>query len=106
MRGYVSAGGALLPALDAGGVRERALAGDEAAREAWRSFGEDLASLCGSLIALLDPALIVIGGSLSQARDVYGPALAAQLGADSARIAHTALGAAAGVIGAAALNID
>lgn len=106
VRGYLTAGGGEQPALDAGRVRELALAGDEAARRAWRSFGEDLAFLCSSLIALLDPALVVIGGSLSQARDVYGPVLAAPLGADSARIVHTALGAAAGVIGAAALNID
>jgi len=105
VRGYLDAGGADGPGLDAGRVRELALAGDDAARRAWRSFGEDLATLCSALIALLDPALVVIGGSLSLARDVYGPALAASLGSDSARIAPSALGAAAGVIGAAALNI-
>lgn len=106
VRGYVAASGTQEPELDAARVRELAQSGDEAALQAWHGFAEDLAFLCSSLIALLDPAVVVIGGSLSRARDVYGRVLASQLAGDSARIADTELGAAAGVIGAAALNID
>jgi glucokinase len=106
VRGYLAAGGEQEPGLDAARVQERARAGHAPALRAWRAFGEDLALLCCSLIALLDPALVVIGGSLSMARDVYGPVLASRLASDAARIADSELGAAAGVIGAAALNID
>jgi glucokinase len=107
VRGYEAAGGAPeAEALDAARVAARARAGDRAAVAAWRSFGEDLGFLCRSVIALVDPAVIVIGGSLAQAADLYRPALLARLDGHPTRIAEAELGAAAGVIGAAALNID
>jgi glucokinase len=106
VRGYLAAGGAPRTGLDAALVHERARDGDAAALTAWRSFGGDVALLCSTLIAVLDPALIVVGGSLARASDVYGPVLAAQLGQDAARLADSELGSAAGVIGAAALNIE
>ena len=105
VRGYLAAGGSEI-GLDAAGVLEKARLGDGAALRAWHAFGEDLAFLCELVIALLDPALIVMGGSLSRASDVYQPILAARLGERSTRIAETELGQAAGVIGAAALNMD
>jgi predicted NBD/HSP70 family sugar kinase len=55
---------------------------------------------------MLDPAVIVIGGSLSQASDLYRPLLESQMAPHPTRLADCELGAAAGVIGAAALNID
>ena len=57
------------------------------------------------MIGLIDPEVIVIGGSLARAGDLFGPALHARVGKHATRIAHAGLGAAAGVIGAAALNI-
>ena len=107
VRGYGAAGGKAAGAdLDAAGVAERARAGDGAAMAAWRSFGEDLGFLCRTVIALLDPEVIVIGGSLAQAADLFEPSLVARLDGHSTRIAEAELGPAAGVIGAAALNID
>jgi len=106
VRGYEAAGGQSDPRLDAAGVVERARGGDEAALQAWRCFGEDLAFLCESLIAFLDPTVIVIGGSLSQASDLYRPVLTSRLEGRPTRIAAAELGQAAGVIGAAALNMD
>ena len=106
VRGYAAAGGRAEPPLEAEHVAARARGGDAAAGLAWQAFGADLGWLCRCLISVLDPARIVIGGSLSLARELYGPALAATLGAEAVRIADAALGASAGVIGAAALNID
>lgn len=104
VRGYAAAGGG--PGADAAQVAERARAGDAAAVEAWRSFGDDLGFLCEAVIGLLDPEVIVIGGSLSRARDLYEPALRARVEKHPTRIADAELGPAAGVIGAAALNIS
>ena len=75
------------------------------ALSAWRSFGHDLGFLCEAVIALLDPEVIVIGGSLARASDLFRPALLARLEKHPTRIAEAELGPAAGVIGAAALNI-
>jgi glucokinase len=106
VRTFFEAGGDGPADLDAAGTVERARAGDRAARAAWQVFSEDLAFLCETVISLLDPSVIVIGGSLSQARDLYRPLLDERLRAHPAtRIEASALGPAAGVIGAAALNI-
>lgn len=106
VRTFFEAGGEGPPDLDAAATVERARRGDPAALAAWRVFSEDLAFLCETVISLLDPSVIVIGGSLSQARDLYRPLLDERLRAHPAtRIEASALGPAAGVIGAAALNI-
>lgn len=110
VRGYASSGAVQGADLDAGGVAELARRGDAAALAAWRAFGEDLAFLCAVVIALVDPAVIVIGGSLARALDLYQPVLAARLQGKPPRIVPAQLGPAqlgpaAGVIGAAALNI-
>ena len=107
VRGYAAAAGvAPPPDLDAVTVARLAREGNEPAAAAWRSFGEDLAFLCQAVVALLDPQVIVIGGSLAQAADLFKPALLERLDGHGARIAEAALGPASGVIGAAALNID
>ena len=105
VRGYVAAGGRPGPDLDAAQVADRARANDAAAVRAWRSFGEDLAFLCEAVIALIDPEVIIVGGSLIRAGDLFKPALLARLEKHPTRIAEAELGPAAGVIGAAALNI-
>jgi predicted NBD/HSP70 family sugar kinase len=107
VRAYEAAGGVASPGLDAAEVVARGRSGDPAARDAWRAFGQDLVFLCETIVCLLDPAVIVIGGSLSQARDLYGPDLEARMASHpTTRLADCELGTAAGVIGAAALNID
>src|SRR5688500_5963891 len=104
VRGYAAAGG-VADAADAAAIAERARAGDGAAIAAWTSFGEDLGFLCEAVIGLLDPEVIVIGGSLARAGDLFKPALLARLAKHPTRIADAELGTAAGVIGAAALHI-
>jgi glucokinase len=105
VRGYAAAGGKA-DGTDAAGIADRARAGDKAAAEAWRSFGEDLGFLCEAIVALLDPEVIVIGGSMARASDLFAPILRERTGKLPARIVEAQLGPAAGVIGAAALNID
>lgn len=105
VRGYAAAGGEVVPGLDAKALEERACAGDPRALAAWQAFGEDLAFLCESVVALLDPEIIVIGGSLARARGLFEPVLAERLRGRAVRLAPSELGRAAGVIGAAALNI-
>jgi glucokinase len=104
VRSFLEAGGR--GGLDAAGVEAAARAGDEAALAAWRAFGEDLAFLCACVIAVHDPALIVLGGSLSSAHDLYDGVLASQLEGLPTRVAKGELGGAAGVIGAAALTMN
>ncbi len=117
VRGYLKAGGkhnagpdcatdrAPDRALDSALIAELARSGDRSAQAAWASFGDDLYVLCGTMIALLDPEVIILGGSLTQARDLYVDKLLAKLSHRTTRIAFAELGHAAGVIGAAALNI-
>jgi glucokinase len=105
VRGYEAAGGEGREGLEAAELAMRAQAGDPAALAAWRGFGEDLAFLCECVVALVDPAIIVLGGSLAGASELYRPILASRLSGRAVRITLSELGPAAGVIGAAALNI-
>ena len=108
VRTYHSAGGGLpegAGALDGAEIAELARAGVAAARTAWQTFVEDLHFVCECIVSLVDPEVIVIGGSIIQARDLFGNELARRLEGRATRIAYAELGTAAGVIGAAALNI-
>lgn len=106
VRGYVAADGrASEDTLDGARIAELARGGDGAALAAWRSFAADVHFLCECIIAIVDPEVIVIGGSLAQARDLFDEELRRRLGERPNRIAYAELGAAAGVIGAAALNL-
>jgi glucokinase len=82
-----------------------ARAGERAARAAWESFGRDLGFLCTCALAFLDPDVIVIGGSLAEARDLFDASLRATVTDRRSRIAYSALGPASGVIGAACLTM-
>ena len=105
VRAYEAAGGQAAPGLDAKALEERARGGDRPALAAWQAFGEELAFLCESVVAFLDPEVIVIGGSLARARGFYEPILAERLQGRAVRLAPSELGRVAGVIGAAALNM-
>ncbi|MCW5971113.1 MAG: ROK family protein [Blastocatellales bacterium] len=106
VRGYVAAKGAAHGShIDAARVAELARKSDPAAVAAWESFAADLHFLCECIIAIVDPEVIVIGGSIAQARDLFDDALMERLSERPNRVAYAELGTAAGVIGAAALNI-
>jgi glucokinase len=105
VRGYAAAGGDAWGLSGAAEVADCARRGDAAATAAWSSFAEDLAFLCECAFSLIDPERIVIGGSVARSRDLFDASLRARLGERADRLAYAELGAAAGVIGAAALHI-
>lgn len=91
-------------------IAELARAGDEHAREAWHTFGRDLAVPVAYLCNTVDPDVVVLGGSLSKAFDLFQQAMLEaalpyinRMNRDRVRIVPAALGDAAGVLGAAAL---
>jgi glucokinase len=95
------------------GVAAGAAAGDPAARAAFERAGEALGVAVASVAALLDLDVVVVGGGVALSGDLlFGPARRAfgeHAGLDFARRARlepAALGADAGVIGAAALVLD
>lgn len=101
---YKDAGGEASE-IDAAKLAELARAGDDAARLAYQSYGADVAVLCETIRALLDPEVVVIGGSIALARDVFGEVLLQRVAKHGPRIAWAELGTAAGVIGAASLHL-
>ncbi len=108
VRSYLAAGGRLpegIALVDGALISELAREGNESARAAWGAFAEHLHFACECLISVLDPELIVVGGSIAQSRDLFGPQLDRRFQGRPTRIAYARLGTAAGVIGAAALNI-
>ena len=104
MRGYQAAGGVADEAVTAADVAARARAGERAALQAWESYGDDVYALCETMIALLEPEVIILGGSMAQAHDLFGQQFKEKLAGRATRIALAELDAAAGLIGAAALH--
>jgi glucokinase len=105
VRAYVAAGGQPSPGLDPARLAEEARRGDAAAVVAWRSFADDLVFLAECVSALVDPEVVVLGGSLTQAHDLFRGPIEQRFAGGRTRIAWSTLGAAAGVIGAAALHM-
>jgi glucokinase len=102
LRAFAEEGG-YLEGVDGARLAALARSGDPAACAAWRTFAADLGILCETVIALVEPEIIVIGGSLAQAHDLLDPVLVEALKGRSSRVLYGTLGPFAGVIGAAAL---
>jgi len=84
--------------------------GDEAALEAWREFGRDLATPIAYLCNILDPDVLVLGGSMCMAWDLFQETMFHEahkyinlVNREALRIVPGSLGQAAGMLGAAAL---
>lgn len=105
LRTYQERGGIITDGLTGAELADRARRGEAAALATWHSFGDDVYMLCETLIALLEPDVIVIGGSMAQAHDLFGEKFRHKLANRPTRIALAELGAAAGVIGAATLHL-
>ncbi len=91
-------------------IAERARSGDEAAREAWREYGTDLAVPIAYVANIVDPDVIVLGGSLAKAWDLFEEPMfhramkyINRVTREELRIVPAALGTNAGMLGAAAL---
>lgn len=104
VRGYLSYGGAADESVTAAEIADRARAGEAAAVRAWEAYGDDVYALCETLMALLEPEVIVLGGSMAQAHELFGQKFKEKLAGRATRIALAELDAAAGLIGAAALH--
>jgi glucokinase len=93
-------------------IARRARAGEAAAQEAFRREGEYLGRGLSWAVNLLNPAKVVLGGGLSLAFDLFGPALLETLGRAVYRTANpsvavepTRLGYEGALLGAAAVCI-
>lgn len=91
-------------------IASRARGGDKAAQEAWRQFGRDLAVPLAYLCNIVDPDVVVFGGSIAKAWDLFQETMVEEalryvnaVTREAVRIVPGALGDAAGVLGAAAL---
>lgn len=94
--------------LDGAQVAERARAGDSAAVDVFRDFGGDLGRGLSWLINLLDPQVVVLGGSAAMAWDLFSGSMLAvvdryRIGRNRTRIVRSALGERAALYGAARL---
>lgn len=90
-----------------------AQAGDPAALEFWRSYGRDLGVGLASLIYVLTPEAIVIGGGVSASAKFFFPSALAEIeqrvlpsSRDGLKLIPAELGNQAGIVGAAKLAID
>lgn len=103
------------PARVTGGlVTEAALAGDPFSRDLLHRLGTRVGQGLASLVAVLDPTLVVIGGGVVEAGDLLLGPVAASLHRNTTgagvrampRLAAAGLGNDAGLVGAAALAAD
>jgi predicted NBD/HSP70 family sugar kinase len=98
---------------DGHGVVELVRSGDPAAVAAVRQAGRDLGEVVATLVNLINPSAVVIGGALAEAGEsllagirevVYSRSL--PLATEHLQIVTSRAGERAGVIGAAALAIE
>ncbi len=87
-----------------------AFKGDLFAKEAWNGFGQAVAFALSWSVNLIDPEVIIIGGSIANSSDLFMPSLKEELlknlcpvPAQRIKLVNAVLGDNAGFIGAAAL---
>uniref|UniRef100_A0A832E1K9 ROK family protein n=1 Tax=candidate division WWE3 bacterium TaxID=2053526 RepID=A0A832E1K9_UNCKA len=95
---------------DANALREQAEKGDKSARQTFAEFGQNLGIVIANLVNLLDPEIIILGGGISGAYDLFIEAarnasrkFIVNPQRQKIEIKKAALGASAGAIGAAIL---
>ena len=110
VRRYESLAGAAR-ALDANRIGDLAEGGDATARTAWKAYGATVGAAVGTIAAVLDPSLVVIGGSVARRAELFQAELEsaarkilAPPAAERFRLRRSQLGDAAGVTGAAELG--
>jgi glucokinase len=104
---------AALPELTAADVERAALAGDPVAVAVWDATVDALACGLTSIVNLVEPELVVLGGGVTRAGEhLIGPVREAVLrqamrpAARAVRIVRAGLGDRVGVVGAAAIAIE
>lgn len=91
-------------------VGAKAQAGDRDAIEFWRSYGRDLGAGLASLIYVLTPEAVIIGGGVSASAEFFFPAMQAEIdrrvlpsSRQGLQVLTATLGNQAGIVGAAKL---
>ncbi len=94
-------------------LHELAKQGQESALEAWKTYGEHLAVAIAWAVNLLDPEVVVLGGSVASAHSFFLPTTKEKLAKhicpepfEHLNIEIAALGSYAGFIGAASLVLE
>lgn len=87
-----------------------ALAGDRAALNFWQDYGKDLGAGLASLIYILTPEVVIIGGGVSASAEFFFPAMQAEIerrvlpsSRAGLQLLQAELGNQAGIVGAAKL---
>jgi glucokinase len=94
-------------------ILEHAAANDPIALQAWSELGEHLAYCIAWSVNLLDPDIVVLGGSLSKGFEYFAPTLESRLRkwinpvpAQRLKVVNAALGDTGGMVGAACLVLQ
>ena len=120
VRGSAQAAGSDGPVVEPGGAAEAdaaaiaalARGGDPVARRVYEDTGDLLGRALASVVSLLNPQAVILGGGVSQSFDLFGPRLRATLEARAfaaalpgLRVEPTTLGVVAGLLGAACVGL-
>lgn len=94
-------------------IAELAYAGNKSAQQTWEQFGEHLAYAVSWGINTIDPNIVILGGSISNAFDLFAPTMErylrphlCPLPAGKTKVVKAQLGDQAGLIGAACLVLN
>ena len=109
-RMYRELGGEKKSALE---IAQLACDGDKSAKQTWEQFGEHLAYAISWGINTIDPGIVILGGSVANAIDLFAPAMErflreylCPLPAEKTKVVKARLGDHAGLIGAACLVLQ
>jgi len=94
-------------------IADLASKGDKDASQTWEQFGEHLAYAISWGINIIDPDIVILGGSIANAMELFAPALErslrnniSPLPAERTKVVKASLGDYAGLIGAACLVLQ
>ena len=94
-------------------IAELAINGDKYANQTWEQFGEHLAYAVSWGINIIDPDIVILGGSIANAMEFFAPAMEKSLRrnicplpAEKTKVVKASLGDHAGLIGAACLVLQ
>ncbi len=109
-RMYSESGGEKKSALE---IAQLARDGDKSAKKTWEQFGEHLAYAVSWGINTIDPDIVILGGSIANAMDLFAPAMErflrkylCPLPAEKTKVIKSQLGDHAGLTGAACLVLQ
>ncbi|NOY37309.1 MAG: ROK family protein [Chlorobi bacterium] len=94
-------------------IAQMANNGNKRAKKSWEQFGENLAFAISWGINIIDPELVILGGSIVNAMNLFSPAMEkflrkhiCSVPAEKTKVVKTQLGDHAGFIGAACLALQ